>query len=1824
MKRKQEEWRSLAHLERGPSPKRLLKMKKEKEKRVLRVVHVTEEKQTDILWPRIQRMLFLPCLLLLLSVSGWSQTPTIFLGTDADAGAQCHCLNNATTLDNGQFADTVTIVSAPGETWMLTSNTGAFSEASAAPPAAPILLATGQVLPEVSSGVYRLIIRHVDAQGFAVGFDNGSATLNISNTCYYPNIAFLGLPDTICLTSNPVMLLAQNNGIAGVGAFAIESQPATIFNAQILGAGTYTVTYTFDALTGTPGNPNDPGCVSVISKEVVVPDQPNTAVIAVVNVTLGQDCEAVITPEMMLSGNYPCLDDFIITVFDQNGIAIGNTVNGTHAGERLNVRVMSEAGQFIGDGQIDVFDVDAPSISCPPGNSMPQIANDVQLLNGSLPNTSPLFIPNNFACYSTAVAPMSGQHYYSLREITVDETDVYTIELNMDLPNGGVFGIYQGSFNAFQGPCQGIVGVGEPLPDGEGYYTTVDAVTRLHVMLTPGMPYTLLTMGYDGNQLANYQYAIYSVGTGRVNGFSSVPATIQLPLYCSSVPGLINNPASVDLLGAPVVNDACMLNPPVTFTDQFVNGGNCGTSTINRTFTVTDQAGNSNQCIQQINFSAITMADVNFPPKTFNIPCDATYPAAPNGNPSPSLTGYPFVITAGGVFNIAPVYCNMLASFEDFTPVASCTGTDVFVRRWTVFDDCGNTALVQFDQTIIIGDRTGPVISCPAPDSDMNGLPDTLVYGTQGASCTGTLEVPLPNVTDNCSGWTVRTEVVTQLQVPILNPFGQVIGFTTQTSVFATIPPNGSRIVPNVPVGTHFFRFIATDDCGNTAQTECPFRISDFAIPTAACDDLIHISLGGDGVGVITAQDIDEGSSDNCGPVSLQVRRAIDFNPANCNATAPSVTPWGPFVNLYCCEVGDTVTVNLLVTDIVGNFNTCSGQVVVRDNTAPVCLAPQPVTINCSELPEGADLENTSVLTALFGSVQAIDACQGALTAEFTPQVNIQNCGLGSIIRQFQVSDVAGNTSSCQQVINITTNTNYEIKFPRDVIGNCAEPGADTLIINNFGCDNFAVNTTDQRFNVVNGACYKIMRTYSIINWCEYDGFSTPVDVPRNAACQAEGGMQDVWVIRAPNGTTYLDADNNQNNGFPAAGTRPTTCDGLSNPAGYWGTIQGNGSWTYTQVIKVIDTTAPVITAPAPAPFCTTNNACQGGVNISFSITDGCAASPPTLTIAIDLFNTGQFTTSATLTGTFPNYQVSGTYPIGSHRLRITANDSCGNSGSKTVDFTVVDCSAAGFVCNSSMAVPLMPQLPGVDADGDGDDDLAAAAVTAEMFLASVGEDCSDPLRYTIHRVDQLANGSDVPFPNHPALVVTCDELGFIPVRIYQWDSAFNPTAVQPDGTVGGPNYTTCDALLQVQDNNGLCGTANVMGTVSGLIITEEGVPVSGVEVSPREDMAYDMMMTESDGLYDFELTTQEGYNIQPYSADDYMNGVSTIDIIYISKHILGVDLLDSPYKMIAADINHSNTITTLDLVHLRKAILGITQGFPNNESWRFVDAAYNFPNPANPWEQVFPETVGIPMLNNNVYGADFIAVKIGDINGNVHANLNDGGEERAVGNTYYLRTEEQEFEAGETIEAVFTAADLADEVQGFQFTLQFDPGLMVLENIEWSQIQPAHVNQEQAARGILTISWDASQTEQYLSQEEMTFFILRFKAQTDGRLSESIGITSRMLPAEAYGLDDSLREIGLNFAPAAKSADGFFLEQNRPNPFGDQTIIGFQIPEGGQVTLTIYDTNGKVVRAYQQYYTAGYNQILVDAQDIAARGLLYYKLETDQYAATKKMVILE
>ena len=93
----------------------------------------------------------------------------------------------------------------------------------------------------------------------------------------------------------------------------------------------------------------------------------------------------------------------------------------------------------------------------------------------------------------------------------------------------------------------------------------------------------------------------------------------------------------------------------------------------------------------------------------------------------------------------------------------------------------------------------------------------------------------------------------------------------------------------------------------------------------------------------------------------------------------------------------------------------------------------------------------------------------------------------------------------------------------------------------------------------------------------------------------------------------------------------------------------------------------------------------------------------------------------------------------------------------------------------------------------------------------------------------------------------------------------------------------------------------------------------------------------------------------------------------------MGIDLLTSPYQLLAADINNSGSLSTLDLVILRKAILGIEDSFPNNTSWRFVQADYDFP--MNPLATDMPQEVLLEALNKDM-SVDFVGIKVGDING--------------------------------------------------------------------------------------------------------------------------------------------------------------------------------------------------------------------------------------------------
>lgn len=115
----------------------------------------------------------------------------------------------------------------------------------------------------------------------------------------------------------------------------------------------------------------------------------------------------------------------------------------------------------------------------------------------------------------------------------------------------------------------------------------------------------------------------------------------------------------------------------------------------------------------------------------------------------------------------------------------------------------------------------------------------------------------------------------------------------------------------------------------------------------------------------------------------------------------------------------------------------------------------------------------------------------------------------------------------------------------------------------------------------------------------------------------------------------------------------------------------------------------------------------------------------------------------------------------------------------------------------------------------------------------------------------------------------------------------------------------------------------------------------------------YPTYITGDNGNYSFQHSIQGEATISAERNDFHKNGVSTLDLVKIQKHLLGIDTLVSPYQIVAADANNSQHVSAIDLIELRKLILGIYTELPANQSWRFVPAVYVFQHPSDPWYDI-------------------------------------------------------------------------------------------------------------------------------------------------------------------------------------------------------------------------------------------------------------------------------
>jgi len=186
---------------------------------------------------------------------------------------------------------------------------------------------------------------------------------------------------------------------------------------------------------------------------------------------------------------------------------------------------------------------------------------------------------------------------------------------------------------------------------------------------------------------------------------------------------------------------------------------------------------------------------------------------------------------------------------------------------------------------------------------------------------------------------------------------------------------------------------------------------------------------------------------------------------------------------------------------------------------------------------------------------------------------------------------------------------------------------------------------------------------------------------------------------------------------------------------------------------------------------------------------------------------------------------------------------------------------------------------------------------------------------------------------------------------------------------------------VRINDPLAVCG-AGV--TVAGAIKLENGSGVPSVKVEEMKNYSGESM-TDNKGSYSLGNLVPGGtYEFMPGKTGNYTDGVTTLDLILVNRHLTGSRALESPYKIIAADVDGNGRISVRDVIQLQRLILNVTNTFPENKPWRFIPKSFQFPNSKDPFSTPFPESKAVSNLFKDMTDGDFVAIKIGDVNNSI------------------------------------------------------------------------------------------------------------------------------------------------------------------------------------------------------------------------------------------------
>ncbi len=447
----------------------------------------------------------------------------------------------------------------------------------------------------------------------------------------------------------------------------------------------------------------------------------------------------------------------------------------------------------------------------------------------------------------------------------------------------------------------------------------------------------------------------------------------------------------------PKALDTCDDQVELTYVDSITPGKCAGSYSVTRTWTATDDCGNTATAYQTINVEDTTAPAISSLPEITKIQC----PAIPEFE-TPTVT------------DACDKDVNL--TYVDTIVPGNCLQNYTVIRTWTATDSCGNSATAS--QSIGVEDNLAPVFE---------ELP-----GESTITCPSTPEFAQPVATDDCGG-------IVTLTYRDVTSSGNCEGNYSVTRTWTANDSCGNSATASQTINVEDVTPPIISELPDSARVECPLQ-AEFTTPTVtdSCDMSPTLSyedssdLDECGLGTVTRTWT---AMDDCGNISTASQTITIYDetspviegigedykvecpaqPEFSNPTASDTCDqevsltYADSSDLDDCGLG-TVTRTWTATDCAGNSSTASQTITISDNEAPVINGVgEDFKVECPAQPE-------------FSNPTASDSCDQEVSLTYADSSDLDDCGLGTVTRTWTATDCAGNSSTAMQTITISDN----------------------------------------------------------------------------------------------------------------------------------------------------------------------------------------------------------------------------------------------------------------------------------------------------------------------------------------------------------------------------------------------------------------------------------------------------------------------------------------------------------------------------------------------------------------------------------------------------------------------------------------------------------------------------------------------------------------------------------------------------------------------------------------------------------------------------------